>query len=94
MIRKLSFSPFVKKQDSNFWFFLFYHSYLNPSPAEPRYTDFENSVDPDQLASGEANWSWFTLFSINLCWGFTAQSTQWVMSSAVSLPNHTFTGQA
>ena len=28
-----------------------------------------------------------------LCWGFTAQSTQWVMSSAVSLPNHTFTGQ-
>ena len=29
---------------------------------------------------------------IDLCWGFTAQSTQWVMSSAVSLPNHTFTG--
>ena len=29
-----------------------------------------------------------------LCWGFTAQSTQGVMSSAVSLPNHTFTGQA
>ena len=29
-----------------------------------------------------------------LCWSFTAQSTQWVMSSAVSLPNHTFTGQA
>ena len=25
---------------------------------------------------------------------FTAQSTQGVMSSAVSLPNHTFTGQA
>ena len=29
-----------------------------------------------------------------LCWGFTAQSTQWVMSSAVSLPNHMLTGQA
>ena len=29
-----------------------------------------------------------------LCWGFTAESKQWVMSSAVSLPNHTFTGQA
>ena len=34
-----------------------------------------------------------------LCWGFTAQSTHLsqpsgVMSSAVSLPNHTFTGQA
>ena len=29
-----------------------------------------------------------------LCWGFTAQSTNGVISSAVSLPNHTFTGQA
>ena len=29
-----------------------------------------------------------------LCWGVMAQSTQWVMLIAVSLPNHTFTGQA
>ena len=35
---------------------------------------------------------WYSIFY--LCWGFTAQSTQWGMSSAVSLPNHTFTGQA
>ena len=30
----------------------------------------------------------------SLCWGFTAQSTQWVMLSMVSSPNHMFTGQA
>ena len=29
-----------------------------------------------------------------LCWGFTARQPNGVMSSAVSLPNHTFTGQA
>ena len=29
-----------------------------------------------------------------LCCGFMAQSTSGVMSSTVSLPNHTFTGQA
>ena len=29
-----------------------------------------------------------------LCLSFTAQSTNGVISSAVSLPNHTFTGQA
>ena len=62
---------------------------------------FANSVDPDQLASEEANWSGSALFVIQyvnlyqqsgssnlicwqlevrvfcLCWGFTAQSTQW-----------------
>ena len=42
---------------------------------------FNDSVDPDQLASSEANWSWSTLFAkaghICLCWGFMAQSTQW-----------------
>ena len=31
---------------------------FNPSPA------LVNSVDPDQLASSEANWSWSTLFVI------------------------------
>ena len=29
-----------------------------------------------------------------LCWGFTASQPNGVMSSAVSLPNHTFPGQA
>ena len=28
------------------------------------YLAFENSVDPDQLASEEANWSGFALFAI------------------------------
>ena len=32
--------------------------------------------------------------SVCLCWGFTAQSTQWDHVERVSLPNHTFTGQA
>ena len=31
------------------------------------------------------------MLTVCLCWGFTAQSTQW---GHVSLPNHTFTGQA
>ena len=30
-------------------------SIFNPCPAEPGYTVFANSVDPDQLASEEAN---------------------------------------
>ena len=44
------------------------------------YPAFANSVDPDQLASSEANWSGSALFNIKyvcLCWGLTAQSTQW-----------------
>ena len=45
---------------------------FNPIPAEPGYTLplSENSVDSDQLASEEANWSGSTLFVIkyvNLC---------------------------
>ena len=36
---------------------------VNPCPTEPRYANaFANSVDPDQLASEEANWSGSTLF--------------------------------
>ena len=35
--------------------------FLNPGPVEPA---FANSVDPDQLASEEANWSGSTLFVI------------------------------
>ena len=31
--------------------------WVNPSPADPGYAGFANSVDPDQLASEEANWS-------------------------------------
>ena len=37
---------------------------LNPCPAEPGYTLTANSVDPDQLASEEANWSGSALFAI------------------------------
>ena len=40
---------------------------LNPCPSEPRYTVlFANSVDPDQLASeeAEANWTGSALFVI------------------------------
>ena len=48
-----------------------------------------------QLGDAEltAREMWVDLI-ICLCWGFTAQSTHGVTSSAVSLPNHTFTGQA
>ena len=37
---------------------------VNPCPAEPGYPTFANSVDPDQLASEEANWSESALFAI------------------------------
>ena len=40
---------------------------FNPCPAEPGYTNvpcFANSVDPDQLASEEANWSGSAMFGI------------------------------
>ena len=43
----------------NLWF--------NPCHAEPGYTmylSFANSVDPDLLASEEANWSGSALFAI------------------------------
>ena len=39
-------------------------SRFNPCPAEPGYTLF-CSVDPDHLASEEANWSGSALFAIN-----------------------------
>ena len=36
-------------------------------PAEPQiYPVFANSVDPDQLASSEANWSGSALFAFKL----------------------------
>ena len=37
---------------------------INLCPAEPGYTVFANSVDPDQLASSEANWSGSAVFAI------------------------------
>ena len=38
---------------------------FNPTLAEPGYTmSFANSVDPDQLASDEANWSGYALFVV------------------------------
>ena len=38
---------------------------FNLSPADPRiYPAFANSVDPDQLASSEANWSGASLLAI------------------------------
>ena len=39
--------------------------FIKSCPAEPGYTlPFANSVDPDQLASEEANWSGSALFAI------------------------------
>ena len=38
--------------------------YFNPCPAEPGYTLPLKTVDPDQLASEEANWSGSALFVI------------------------------
>ena len=35
-----------------------------------------------------------SLFHICLCWGFTAQSTQWGHVERGLFTNHTFTGQA
>ena len=38
---------------------------INPCPAEPGYhLPLQTSVDPDQLASEEANWSGSALFAI------------------------------
>ena len=37
---------------------------LNPCPAELLYPAFANSVEPDQLAFEEANWSGSALFAI------------------------------
>ena len=39
---------------------------LNPWPAEPDITAFANSVDPDQLASAEANWSGSAVLSLSM----------------------------
>ena len=38
--------------------------WLNPCPAEPGFTLPLQTVDPDQLASEEANWSGSALFAI------------------------------
>ena len=38
--------------------------YISPCPAEPRYILPLQTVDPDQLASEEANWSGSALFVI------------------------------
>ena len=46
------------------WESSFSLQWVNPSPAEPGYTAFAHSVDPDQLASVEANWSGSALFAI------------------------------
>ena len=37
---------------------------INPCPAEPGYMVFCKSVDPNQLASEEANWSGSALIAI------------------------------
>ena len=39
-------------------------NYLHLSCRARIYSGFANSLDPDQLASEEANWSRFTLFAI------------------------------
>ena len=44
---------------------MIWSNYVNPSPAEPPiYPVFANSVDPDHLASEEANWTGSALFAI------------------------------
>ena len=54
----LSFKSF-----KTFKSFYFAQKVLNPYPSEPGYEPvFANSVDPDQLASEEANWSGSALF--------------------------------
>ena len=40
---------------------------FNPCPAVPKFILFENTVDPDQMASDEAIWSGSTLFSTLAC---------------------------
>ena len=41
------------------------YTHFNSGPAEPRYTlPLQNSVDQDQLAAEEVNWSGSTLFVI------------------------------
>ena len=40
------------------------HWYFKPSPAEYGYALSLQTVDPDQLASSEANWSGSALFAI------------------------------
>ena len=57
-----AYQTYYKASDNvpSFYFFIYVFSLgcnLNPSPAEPGYTQaaFANSVDPDQLASEEAN---------------------------------------
>ena len=50
-----------------------------------------NSVDPDQLASEEAKSNDLDLVCVEV---LRLSQPNGVMSSAVSLPNHTFTGQA
>ena len=46
--------------------FLYFHTgeLINPSHAEHDMPCLSNSVDPDQLASSEANWSGSALFVI------------------------------
>ena len=39
-------------------------SCLNPRPAEPGYALSLQTVDPDQLAAEEANWSGSALFNV------------------------------
>ena len=54
------------KKKKKKWFYLTLEDFMpNPCPAEPGCTlIFTNSVDPDQLASEEANWSVSALFAI------------------------------
>ena len=82
---------------------------LNPCPAELDISCFANSVDPDQLASDldlHCLPSSMQIYNSNLdqvttlAENFVCVEFLWpiqpngVMLSTVSLPNHTFTGQA
>ena len=43
---------------------MYSYGIVNPCPAEPGYTLSLQTVDPDQLASEEANWFGSALFAI------------------------------
>ena len=60
---------------------------INPCPTERIYPTFANSVDPDQLASKEANWSGSALFAIKYMnlWQFQLKKAiDWILVVGVA----------
>ena len=60
---------------------------LNPCPAEPDIPCLSNSVDPDQLASEEANWYGSALFAIKydfIAISWSSNLTGWKLEMGVA----------